>query len=299
MPAENLRTVTLPQARVAYRESGPSTLRLHSGQASLRTGSGDTLLFVHGWPVSSLTWRKVIPALEASYRCIAVDLMGAGDTQAGLDADLSVPAQARMLAAFLDALNLPAVTLIAHDSGATIARILAADQPQRVPRFVLFDTEVPGHVPRMVALLQRVFRLPGSARLFGTLLRSRTFLRSRVGFGNVAYDHSALDLDEFFATTTEPLLRSPNSLRAAIKFVVEFDMGVVDTLPHDRLTMPKLVLWGDHDAFFPLAWGRELYETLPEPKSFSTIANCGVFPHEERPTDWLAAVRPFLAETPA
>ena len=284
MSTQGLRTVTLPQARVAYRESG----------------SGDPLLFVHGWPVSSLTWRKVIPALEPSYRCIAVDLMGAGETEASLDGDFSRPAQAAMLAAFLDALDLPSVTLIAHDSGATIARILAADQPQRVSRLVIFDTEVPGHVIPRFVLLQKILRLPGSARLFETLLRSRNFLRSRrLGLGNAAYDHSALDLDELFATATEPILRSRNRLRASLKFFVEFDWHIVDALPHERLTMPKLVLWGDHDAFFPHSKGLELFETLPEPKSFSTIANCGVFPHEERPADWLAAVQPFLAETPA
>jgi pimeloyl-ACP methyl ester carboxylesterase len=284
MSAQDVRSVTLPQGRVAYRE----------------TGSGDPLLFIHGWPVSSLTWRKVIPALAPSYRCIAVDLMGIGESQNGLDGDFSMPAQARMLAAFLDALELPSATLIAHDSGATIARILAADQPQRVPRLILFDTEIPGHVIPYFVFLQKVLRLPGSDRLFGMLLRSRNFLRSgRFGFGNVAYDHSALDLDELFDTTTEPMLRSRDHLRASLKFFVEFDWHVVDAIPHDRLTMPKLVLWGDHDAFFPYAKGRQFFETLPEPKSFSTIADCGLFPHEERPAEWLAAVEPFLAETPA
>ena len=284
MSDQDVRSVTLPQGRVAYRESG----------------DGDPLLFIHGWPVSSLTWRKVIPALESSYRCIAVDLMGIGETEASLDGDFSMPAQARMLAAFLDALELPSATLIAHDSGATIARILAADQPQRVPRLILFDTEVPGHVIRYFVFLQKVLRLPGSDRLLGTLLRSRNFLRSRrFGFGNAAYDHSALDLDEMFDTATEPMLRSRDRLRGSLKFMVEFDWKVVDALRHDRLTMPKLVLCGDHDAFFPYARGRQLFEILPEPKSFSAIADCGVFPHEERPAEWLAAVQAFVAATPA
>ena len=284
MSAQDVRFVSLPQGRIAYRESG----------------SGDPLVFVHGWPVSSLTWRKVIPALEPSYRCIAVDLMGIGESQTGLDSDFSMPAQARMLAAFLDALELPSATIIAHDSGATIARVFAADQPQRVPRLILFDTEVPGHVIRYFVFLQKVLRLPGADRLFGMLLRSRSFLRSRrFGLGDVVYDHSALDLDELFATTTEPMLRSRDHLRASLKFFVQFDWHLVDALPHDRLTMPKLVLWGDRDAFFPHAKGRELFEALPEPKSFSTIADCGLFPHEERPAEWLAAVEPFLANTPA
>ena len=284
MSAQAIRSISLPQGRVAYRESG----------------SGDPILFIHGWLLSSLTWRKVIPALEPSYRCIAVDLIGAGDTEASLDGDFSMPAQARMLAAFIDALELPSVTLIAHDSGGTIARILAADQPQRVPRFVLSDTEIPGHVIRYFSFLQKVLRIPGSARLFEMFLSSRNFLYARrLGFGNAAYDHSALDLDEFFATSTGQVLSSRARLRGCLEFMDQFDWHLVDTLDHDRLTMPKLVLWGDHDAFFPLSKGQQFFETLPGPKSFTTIANCGIFPHEERPAEWLAAVEPFLADTPA
>lgn len=145
------------------------------------------------------------------------------------------------------------------------------------------------------ALLGRAFRLPGSARVFGMLLRSRSFLHSRrLGFGNAVYDHSAVDPDELFASITEPILRSRDRTQASLKFFVEFDWHVVDTLAHDRLVMPKLVLWGDRDAFFPLKWGRELFRTLPGPKSFTVISRCGVLPHEERPADWLAAVRSFL-----
>lgn len=279
MVTDDIRTVDLPQGRIAYRESG----------------TGESALFVHGWPVSSLTWRKVTPALEESHRCIAVDLMGAGETVVEPDADLSVPAQAGMLTAFLDALNLQSVKLIAHDSGATIARALASEQPQRFSRFVLFDTEVPGHTPMAIWSLQRAFRLPGSTGLLGMLLRARRLRRSRLVFGNVAYDHRALDLDEMFATITGPLLAAPERLRGAMRFVVQFDMRAVGLIRHERLTMPKMVLWGERDAFFPLAKGRELYERLPEPKRFVPIARCGVFPQEERPVEWLATVQPFLA----
>src|SRR5262249_53840808 len=122
--------VDLGDARVAYRD----------------TGSGDPLLLVHGYPLSSQTWRKVVPLLTASYRCVAIDLLGAGDTQVTVDADLSIETQARMLARVMDALRLPSVTLVAHDSGAVIARLLAAFEPHRVRRLIVFDTEVPGRV---------------------------------------------------------------------------------------------------------------------------------------------------------
>lgn len=117
MPFQEVRTVDLPQGRIAYRDSG----------------SGEPLLFVHGWPLSSLTWRKVVPALEREFRCIAVDLMGAGETVAKLDGDFSMPAQARMLAAFLNSLGLRSVTLIAHDSGATIGRFPGEASPPDPP----------------------------------------------------------------------------------------------------------------------------------------------------------------------
>lgn len=284
MTADETRTLSLPYADVAYRDSG----------------SGQPVLFVHGWPVCSSTWRKVIPALQPSYRCLALDLMGAGDTRCDRDRDYGIPAQARLLADFLDGLGLERVTLIAHDSGATIARAFALDQPERVARFVLFDTEVEGHVPPVtLRLLELLAKLPGSDRLFRPFLRSRRFQRARLlGMGNVAHDHAAIDLDDFFATALGPILRSRDGLRACLKFIADFDERYVETLaPHyGRLTMPKLVIWGERDYFFRLAWGRELFDHLPQPKRFEVIASCGVFPHEERPQDWLAIVQPFLGE---
>src|SRR2546425_8601878 len=128
MTFSDVLKVDLGEARVAYRD----------------TGSGEPLLLVHGYPLSGQTWRKVVPLLTASYRCIAVDLLGAGETVVTPDADLSIAAQARMLGGLLDALQLSTVTLVAHDSGAVIARLLAASEPHRVHRLIVSDTEVPG-----------------------------------------------------------------------------------------------------------------------------------------------------------
>jgi pimeloyl-ACP methyl ester carboxylesterase len=281
MTESTLRTLDLAEARVAYREAG----------------HGEPLLLVHGYPLSSQTWRKVMPSLASSYRCIAVDLLGAGETELKSDADVSIPAQARMLKMLLDALEIPSITLIAHDSGAVIARLLAESQPARVRGLVLSDTEVPGRVVTSVEWMQRFLRIPGAFRLFEWLLQSPRFQRSRFGPANGFYDRSAVDLDEFLTLIAAPLLRSPAQRRASYIFAITYDLRFADRLRHDRLTMPKLVLWGDHDAFFPLVWGRELFELLPDPKHFVTLKRCGILPHEECPADWCAAVGAFLAPT--
>jgi len=276
MPFEKPSFVTLSGARIAFRDSG----------------RGRPLLLVHGYPLSSLTWRKVVPQLEASHRCIAVDLMGAGDTEVPSEADLSIAGQSKMLAAFIDELGLPTVTLIAHDSGAVIARLLAVERPERIRQFVLSDTEVAGHVVPSVARLQRIARLPGMLRLIEALGPSRRLVLSMMG--NPFYDRSVIDVDEFLSTVRKPLLRSKRLLRASLRYAAIHDLRFVDTIPHEQLTMPKLVLWGEHAVPLLLSWGRELYDALPEPKSFVVIANCGILPHEERPADWLTAVSGFL-----
>jgi pimeloyl-ACP methyl ester carboxylesterase len=225
-----------------------------------------------------------------------VDLLGAGETELKSDGDVSIPAQARMLSMLLDALELSPVTLIAHDSGAVIARLLAESQPGRIRALILSDTEVPGRVLPSVVWMQRFLRIPGAFRLFEWLLRSQRFQRSQFGPANGFFDRSTVDLDEFLTVITAPLLRSHAQRHASFRFAITYDLRFADRLRHDRLTMPKLVLWGDHDAFFPLAWASELFDLLPDPKQFITVERCGILPHEERPVEWCAAVRAFLAQ---
>ena len=48
--------------------------------AYVEIGDGDPIVFQHGNPTSSYLWRNVIPHLADQGRCIAVDLIGMGDS---------------------------------------------------------------------------------------------------------------------------------------------------------------------------------------------------------------------------
>ena len=48
--------------------------------AYVEVGSGDPIVFQHGNPTSSYLWRNIIPILKDHGRCIAVDLIGMGDS---------------------------------------------------------------------------------------------------------------------------------------------------------------------------------------------------------------------------
>ncbi len=48
--------------------------------AYVEKGEGDPILFQHGNPTSSYLWRNIMPHLRGVGRCIAIDLIGMGDS---------------------------------------------------------------------------------------------------------------------------------------------------------------------------------------------------------------------------
>src|SRR3712207_5358681 len=82
-------------------------------------GSGDAIVFLHGNPTSSYLWRDVIPHVAPEGRCIAVDLIGFGDS-AKLDDpgpdSYTFSEHRRYLEGLLEQLNLgDRITLVGHD----------------------------------------------------------------------------------------------------------------------------------------------------------------------------------------
>ncbi|WP_218617956.1 haloalkane dehalogenase [Cryptosporangium aurantiacum] len=95
-------------------------------------GAGPPVLFLHGNPTSSYLWRDVIgPVADAGYRCLALDLIGMG--QSGKpDLGYRLVDHLRYVNAFLDALDLDDVTLVGHDWGAVIALDLLRTRPDQI-----------------------------------------------------------------------------------------------------------------------------------------------------------------------
>ena len=53
---------------------------LGKNMSYVEKGEGDPIIFQHGNPTSSYLWRNIIPYLENQGRCIAIDLIGMGDS---------------------------------------------------------------------------------------------------------------------------------------------------------------------------------------------------------------------------
>lgn len=92
--------------------------------AYVEMGTGAPILFQHGNPTSSYLWRNVMPHLADQGRCIALDLVGMGDSEKLAH---SGPSSYRFIEhrryfdAALDALGLRSeVTLVLHDWGSAL-----------------------------------------------------------------------------------------------------------------------------------------------------------------------------------
>ncbi|MEY2517182.1 MAG: hypothetical protein QOJ89_4540 [bacterium] len=102
-------------------------------------------MFVHGLATSAYLWRNGIAQLADQRRCLAVDLPlhsrrpGTAVQDFSLPglARFSLPGLARFIEDFCAALELPAVELVANDSGGAIAQVFAALHPDRVASLTL------------------------------------------------------------------------------------------------------------------------------------------------------------------
>lgn len=53
---------------------------LGKSMAYVEMGEGDPIVFQHGNPTSSYLWRNVMPHVRGHGRCVAIDLIGMGDS---------------------------------------------------------------------------------------------------------------------------------------------------------------------------------------------------------------------------
>lgn len=121
-------------AAFPYQKKMQNVLGLE--MAYVDEGQGDPIVFLHGNPNSSYSWRNIMPYVQGFGRVIAPDLIGMGDSQ---KLPISGPASytfvehRRYLDALLEALDVrERVILVGHDWGSALAFDWAYRHPQAV-----------------------------------------------------------------------------------------------------------------------------------------------------------------------
>jgi 3-oxoadipate enol-lactonase len=102
-------------------------------------GEGEVIVLLHGFCGSAEYWEKVIPHLSGSYRVIAPDLRGHGESDAPLGA-YTIEGMADDVLSLLDALKLPKVTLLGHSLGGYVTLSFAQRYASRLTGFGLIHS---------------------------------------------------------------------------------------------------------------------------------------------------------------
>src|SRR5438105_10415433 len=145
------RTVDVSAGTIEYRECG----------------IGRPVVFVHGVGVNGDLWRAVAPGIAAGYRCIAPDLpLGSHRHPLRGDADLSLPGLSRIVAEFIEALDLDDVAIVANDTGGAIAQWMVGHDAERIGQLVLTSCDAFEKFP------------PTPQRYLVTVARSRALMRA-------------------------------------------------------------------------------------------------------------------------
>ena len=98
------------------------------------SGSGETLLLIHGFPTASWDWYRMWPHLIKDYHVIAADFLGFGFSDKPRNYPYSILDQADLLEALLREKGIERVHIISHDYGDTVAQELLARFQERAQK---------------------------------------------------------------------------------------------------------------------------------------------------------------------
>jgi pimeloyl-ACP methyl ester carboxylesterase len=267
------RFADLSYGRIAYVERG------RGGRAAL---------FLHGLPLNGYQWRGALDRLQSARRCIAPDFMGLGYSEVPEGADLSPEAQTRMLAAFLDALGVNAVDLVASDSGGAVAQLFVAWYPRRVRTLLLTNCDV--HEDSPPPTLARVIAAARAATLADGILAPQLAdhaVARRLPNGLAARFFTYPDrmTAETLACYLTPLLSSPLRKAQCHGYIVALDRNPLLAIEPElrRSQVPMRVVWGTADPIFAASGPAWLDRTFSQSRGVRLVEGASLFFQEEMP----------------
>jgi pimeloyl-ACP methyl ester carboxylesterase len=263
------------------------------------TGSGPPILFVHGLLVDGTLWRKVIPALEGRFRCIAPDLpLGSHTIAMKPGADLTPPGLARVIGELIERLDLRDVTLVANDTGGALTQILlASGDTERIARVVLTPSDAfDNFFPPMFRPLTYVARIPGAVNAVIQTLRAPALRRLPLAYGWLAKRRIP---NEVTAAWVRPA-QSDKGIRRDTARVLASVSSRYTSEAATRLSefdRPVLLAWAPEDRFFPLEHARRLADLFPDAR-VEEVDDSWTFVPEDQPEKLAEMVGAFAAAAP-
>lgn len=263
------------------------TVRTPGGDvAAGSAGDGPPLVLAHGWPWSSYSWHRVIPALAQRYRVYWYDMPGYGRSDKGAGMRTSLDVQGEVFAMMLEHWGLPRPLVVAHDMGGAVTLRAHLLHGREYERYVLmnvvamrpwgsaFFDHVGRHVEAFTGLPPHIHRAVVDAYVRGAIVN---------------------DLEDDVDALVQPWLSDAGRESFYEQFAQadeKYTLEVEDS--YGEVRAPVAILWGELDPWIPLDRGRALHRRMPQ-ASFEVLPGIGHLPQLEDPDVVLAKLHARLA----
>jgi pimeloyl-ACP methyl ester carboxylesterase len=277
-------------------EKGPGRLRFARVQtrmgsySTLEAGTGAPVVMLHGLGGTKASFLPTVAALAPTYRTIAVDLLGFGDSDKPLGASYGPDFQARGLVELIDALELDRAHFIGHSMGGRVALELGFRSPERTIGLVLMTPAMAWLRERRWAPYLRLVRPELGLIQITPRWMVEGVIRRIIPGADSPWGASAID--EFVRTYTTA--RGRTALYAAARNIyLDEPHGDEGFWTQLRTLAPEsLFIWGRHDGLVPTSFMRHVEQALPAARHVEI--DCGHLPQIERPRETHAAIARFL-----
>jgi 3-oxoadipate enol-lactonase len=245
-------------------------------------GSGEPIVFLHGFPLHAGMWEPQLTDLPAGWRGIAPSVRGFGGSELGAEPASSMDLLAADVAALLDRLGIARVTLCGLSMGGYVALAFVRKYPERLRGLVLCDTRA------------------GADSEDGR--RNRYELAERVRIEGVGPVRDAMLPKLISGRTRQEQPEVESRIRAMIEeaspeAVARALTGMAarpDSTPFLReITVPTLVLVGAEDAVTPPGEAQLLVRGIPGAR-IETVADAGHLSNLEQPATFNRSLWTFL-----
>jgi pimeloyl-ACP methyl ester carboxylesterase len=247
-------------------------------------GHGPPLVLIHGHPFNRSMWAGQIPALSETYRVIAPDLRGYGETSV-TPGKVTLADHAQDIATLLDALDVEQVILGGLSMGGQIVLEFYRQFPQRIRALLLADTFAQLDTPD-----GRATRLTTAERL----VREGMDGYAREVLPNMI-DPATIREQPLVAAHVLRMMRGthPEGAAASLRGRSE-RRDYLPLLP--TIAVPTLIVVGEDDVFTPVNDAERMHQAIPHAQ-LQIIERSGHMPNMEQAAVFNRRVQAWLAAT--
>jgi pimeloyl-ACP methyl ester carboxylesterase len=276
--------------------TGPGRLRFDSVRigigriSTLEAGVGDPVISIHGLGGTKASFLTTVADLADSYRVIALDLPGFGDSVKPIGARYDAQYMARSVVRLMDALGLERAHLVGNSMGGRVAIEVGLTANWRTERIALLSPAVAWLRERRWAPFVRALRPElGLLQVTPRPVVERVVRNLIPGAQN---GWTAAGVDEFLRAYLSPRGRAA-FYAAARNIYLDEPHGERGFWTRLRELSPEtMFVWGKKDTLVPVAFRKHVEEALPAARHLEL--NCGHVPQLERPRETHAAIRDFF-----